>query len=110
MSIDTNRTSTIIDLRLNHGLSLGMIGKRFNISRERVRQIIAETRMTTPELQYKQDQLQLLIKTRKAPEFKLKRQQDIKELRNQGLTYQAIGNRYNLTRERVRQIINSTLE
>ena len=27
-----------------------------------------------------------------------------------GLTYQAIGNRYNLTRERVRQIINSTLE
>ena len=35
------------------------------------------------------------------------RNKKIKELRKKGFSYQKIGNKFNLTRERIRQIINN---
>ncbi|NCB21154.1 MAG: hypothetical protein EOM88_04570 [Clostridia bacterium] len=38
---------------------------------------------------------------------KSKRNREIKKLRNEGHTFQSIGNKYGISRERVRQIFNN---
>ena len=66
---------------------------------------------TTTDMSIEELREQHKNQAEKRKEAELERNLSICNMRyKDGLTYQAIGNRYNLTRERVRQIINSTLE
>lgn len=99
---DIKRYIRIADMRYHDKLSLQAIGDKENLTRERVRQILAEGRKLDPALETAKREMK---KRRKEAEDGTRAKQMAYLRYREGLSHKAIGKRYGLTRQRVFQIL-----
>lgn len=105
MKKDIEREREIVRLRVVEKLSLQAIGTRYGLTRERVRQILANAKGLPDSLAPLHALYLIESKERLTKEYQAKRKDQVFALRQEGMSMRQIGKRIGQSHSRVAQIL-----